>query len=43
MKWIMISFFSVVIILSLLFTAGFEFIELEGPPATAQALPAAAQ
>lgn len=43
MKWITISFFSVVILMSVLFAAGFEFIgiDLEGPPATAQALPPA--
>lgn len=43
MKWITISFFSVVILMSVLFAAGFEFIEfdLEGPPSTAQALPPA--
>ena len=43
MKWIMISFFSVVIILSVLFTAGFEFINFDGPTATAQAIPVAAR
>jgi hypothetical protein len=43
MKWIMISFFSVVILLSVLFTAGFELIALDGPPATAQAIPVAAR
>jgi hypothetical protein len=43
MKWIAISFFSMVILLSVLFMAGFQFIELdfEGPPSTAQALPQA--
>lgn len=41
MKWIMISFFSVVILLSVLFTAGFEFIGIEVPMSTAQALPVA--
>jgi len=41
MKWILISFFSVIILLSVLFTAGFELIGSEGPPSTAQALPAA--
>lgn len=43
MKWITISFFSVVILMSVLFAAGFEFIgiDMEGPPATAQALPPA--
>jgi hypothetical protein len=41
MKWILISFFSVVILMSVLFTAGFEFIEIDGPPSTAQALPLA--
>jgi hypothetical protein len=42
MKWIAISFFSIVIVLSVLFTAGFEFIgiDLDTPP-LAQALPAA--
>lgn len=40
MKWILISFFSMVILLSVLFTAGFEFIGMEAPP-TAQALPPA--
>ncbi len=43
MKWIMISFFSVVILLSVLFTAGFEFIELDGPMSTAQAVPVVAR
>lgn len=43
MKWIMISFFSVVIIMSLLWTAGFEFISLDGPPIPAHALPVAAR
>jgi len=38
MKWIAISFFSMVIMLSVLFTAGFEFIEMAGPPSTAHAL-----
>lgn len=40
MKWIAISFFSVVILMSVLFVAGFQFIEidLDGPPSTAQAL-----
>lgn len=43
MKWIAISFFSAVILMSVMFAAGFEFIEidLDGPPATAQALPPA--
>ena len=41
MKWIWISFFSVVILISVLFTAGFEFLELEQPSSTAQALPVA--
>lgn len=41
MKWILISFFSVVILLSVLFTAGFEFIGMEAPPSTAQTLPQA--
>jgi hypothetical protein len=41
MKWILISFISVVILMSVLFTAGFEFIEMDGPPSTAQALPLA--
>jgi hypothetical protein len=43
MKWIAISFFSTVILLSIMFAAGFEFIgiDFEGPPATAQALPLA--
>jgi hypothetical protein len=41
MNWILISFFSVVILLSVLFAAGFEFIGSEGSPPTAQALPAA--
>ncbi|MGH7260724.1 MAG: hypothetical protein ACREI9_08600 [Nitrospiraceae bacterium] len=43
MKWIMLSFFSVVILMSVLFTAGFEFIDLEGPMSTAQALPLTAR
>lgn len=45
MKWIAISFFSVVILMSVMFAAGFEFIgmDFEGPPATAQALPQAAR
>jgi len=43
MKWIMISFFSVVILLSVLFTAGFEFIAMEAPPATARVIPVAAR
>jgi hypothetical protein len=43
MKWILISFFSVVILMSVLFTAGFEFIEMDGPPSTAQAVPVAAR
>ncbi len=43
MKWIMISFFSVVILLSVLFTAGFEFIALDGPLSTAHAVPVAAR
>lgn len=43
MKWILISFFSVVILLSVMFTAGFTFIQMEGPPSTAQALPVAAR
>lgn len=38
MKWIIISFFSVAILLSVLFTAGFEFLDLDGPASTAQAL-----
>ena len=41
MKWIAISFFSAVILMSVLFAAGFEFIGMEGPPSTAQALPPA--
>jgi hypothetical protein len=41
MKWILLSFFSVVILLSVLFAAGFEFIDSEGPPSTTQALPTA--
>ncbi len=44
MKWILFSFFSIVIVLSVLFTAGFEFIGIDlEAPSTAQALPAAAQ
>lgn len=44
MKWIAISFFSIVIVLSVLFTAGFEFIEIDlDAPSTAQALPTSAQ
>jgi len=39
MKWILISFFSVVILLSVLFAAGFELIGSDGPASTAQALP----
>ena len=42
MKWIMLSFFSVVILLSVLFTAGLVFIDLDGPTSTAHALPVAA-
>jgi len=38
MKWIMISFFSVVILLSMLFTAGFEFLDLDGPTSAAQTI-----
>ena len=42
MKWIAISFFSIVIVLSVLFTAGFEFIAMDlDTPTTAQAPPAA--
>jgi len=40
MKWIIVSFFSIVILLSVMFTAGFEFLDLQGPTSTAQALPA---
>ena len=43
MKWIWISFFSVIILLSAMFTAGFQFIEVNGPQETAQAAPVAAQ
>jgi len=40
MKWIAISFFSTVILLSVLFAAGFQFIgvDLGGSPSTALAL-----
>lgn len=38
MKWIVIGFFSVVILLSVLFTAGFEFLGVEGPPTATQAV-----
>jgi len=41
MKWVLISFFSVVLLLSVLFTAGFQFIGFEGPPSTAETIPAA--
>jgi len=44
MKWVLISFFSVVLLLSVLFTAGFKFIGIiEGPPSTAETIPVAAQ
>ena len=38
MKWIAISFFSIIIVLSVLFTAGFKFIEIDlDAPTTAPA------
>ena len=41
MKWVWISFFSVVLLLSVLFTAGFHFISLETQPSAMEMMPTA--
>jgi len=43
MKWVWISFFSVVLLLSVLFTAGFHFIGLETQSSAMQMIPTAMQ
>jgi len=41
MKWILIGFFSAVLMVSVMFSAGFDFIGLERLPSAAEAAPQA--
>jgi hypothetical protein len=41
MKWIVIGFVSAVLMLSVMFSAGFEFIGLERQPSAPEAVPTA--
>jgi hypothetical protein len=41
MKWIVIGFVSAVLMLSVMFSAGFEFIGSERQPSAAEAVPTA--